>query len=373
MDDNFSSKTNGDLVFKWLPNSQDMLQKALINTNTIYYPFPSSSELFKVFDVSSQKVNFDMEDDFISIDQKNVPSNAKNKQKAQQIKKPTATKKITQNSKNVPQTSSLNRLKNPQTIQIQADWKVISDFNKQSLEKLKLEIEPEVEDKLWCGELFKISEDFEKDVINPLNPVELKRFEDSKFFGNISTLDDEKIKQGTEIANVFITDKILSVIMTSTLNSKPWHLKITKTGESIFFDKMHNSEIDLTTVNESSEILPPEDDDKNIDSFKNLSIEATLINEFIKEQIIDPNQRYEDEIEVPVEAHPFQEEGTVNIERLVYRYRVWKLGDFDVLVRSQVHAFDENEKGENILVNVFAINEFDVIFFIILEKQFQIN
>jgi hypothetical protein len=356
-----------DLILNWLPNSEEMLKRTLNNKNTIYYPTPSSSDFFKVFDVASQKGNLDAEDEFVSIDQKNVSAAGKTKSKAQPVKKTASTtaKKPSQTVKSSGTSSGLNKLKNPQTIQIQADWKVIADFNKQSLEKLRLEGEPEVEDKLWCGDLYKISEDYEKDIINPLNPVSLQRFDDYKFFGNISTLDDDKMKSGTEIANVFVTDKILSVIMTSTLNSKPWHLKITKIGESVFIDKMHNSEIDFTTVNESSEVLPPEDDDKNIDSFKNLAIEATLINEFIKEQIIDSSNKYEEEQEVPVESHPFNEEGASDIERLVYRYRVWKVGDFEVLVRSQVHAFDENEKGENIFVNIYALNEFDVYNFII--------
>jgi hypothetical protein len=351
-----------DLILNWLPNSEEMLKKTLNNKNTIYYPTPCSSDFFKVFDIASQKGNVDADDEFISIDQKNASSVGKAKSKTQPVKKTTSTttKKAPQNVKSAGTASGLNKLKNPQTIQIQADWKVVADFNKQSLEKLRLEGEPEVEDKLWCGDLYKISEEYEKDIINPLNPVSLKRFDDFKFFGNISTLDDDKMKSGTEIANVFVTDKILSVIMTSTLNSKPWHLKITKIGESVFIDKMQNSEIDFTTVNESSEVLPPEDDDKNIDSFKNLAIEATLINEFIKEQIIDSSIKYEEELEVPVESHPFNEERASDIERLVYRYRVWKVGDFDVLVRSQVHAFDENEKGENIFVNIYALNEFDV-------------
>jgi hypothetical protein len=123
---------------------------------------------------------------------------------------------------------------------------------------------------------------------------------------------------------------------------------------------MQNSEIDLVTVNESSDVMPPDDDDKNIDSFKNLSIEATLINEFIKEQILDPETNYDEEIEVPVESHPFTEE-TQDVERLMYRYRIWRIGDIEVLVRCQVHAFDENEKGESIFVNIYALNEFDVI------------
>jgi hypothetical protein len=362
---NTSNIFNDNFLYNWLPNSEEMLQKTLNNKNFVYYP-SVSSDSFKVFDITSQKGNMDADDEFVAIDQKTASTAPKTKakvqQQQQQTKKAQPVGKKGQYIKGAGYQSYQTgpKLKVPQTIQLQADWKVIADFNKQSLEKLKLEGDLDVEDKLICGELYKISEDYEKDTINPLNPLPLKRLDNFKFFGNISTLEDEKLKVGASIANVLVTDKILAVIMTSISNSRPWHLKITKVGESIFIDKMHNSEIDLTTVNESSDNMPPDDDDKNINSFKNLAIESTLINEFIKEQILDPEIKLEDESEVPVESHPFNEEGAQDVERLCYKYRLWRVGDIDVLVRCQVHAFDENEKGDNILVNVFALNEFDV-------------
>jgi hypothetical protein len=354
---------NDNFIYSWLPNCEEMLNKTMNNKNFIYYPHSSYHEKYKAFDMSSQRGSLDADDEFVSIDQKTASSTSSAKQKAkQQIKKTNlnVNKKTAQNIKGGTQQQYPIKLKVPQTISIQADWKVIADFNKQSLEKLRFEGDAEVEDKLFCGRLHKISEDYERDVINPLNPANLQRFDNYKFFGNISSLEDEKLKAGTGLATVFVTDKILSVIMTSIYNSRPWHLKITKAGDSIFIDKMQNSEIDLVTVNESSDVMPPDDDDKNIDSFKNLSIEATLINEFIKEQILDPETNYDEEIEVPVESHPFTEE-TQDVERLMYRYRIWRIGDIEVLVRCQVHAFDENEKGESIFVNIYALNEFDVI------------
>ena len=359
---------NDNFLEGWLPNCEDMLKMTLTNRNVIYYPPSESAESYKVFDITSQRGLLDAEDDFVAIDQK-VSTGVSAKQKAKtQVRK----QNVPSGKKQLPGVKGMGgahgqpKLKVTQTIQLQADWKVIADFNKQTLEKLRFEGEAEVEDKLFCGELHKISEDYERDMINPLNPVNMKRYDNFKFFGNISTLQDEKMKGGTEIANVFATDKILSVIMTSVSNSRPWHLKITKVGESIFIDKMDNSEIDLVTVNESSDVMPPDDDDKNIDSFKNLAIEATLINEFIKEQVLDEEIKFQEELEVPVEPHPFNEEGNADVERLTYRYRVWRIGDIEVLVRCQIHAFDENEKGDTVFVNVFALNEFDVRKFIII-------
>ena len=70
--------------------------------------------------------------------------------------------------------------------------------------------------------------------------------------------------------------------MTCIYNSHPWHLRFRKMGDKIFIEKMANSEIDKVTVNESDNTSTIYDD-KNINSYKNLNIEATLINEFIKE------------------------------------------------------------------------------------------
>jgi len=342
-----------EFIINWLPNCDEMINKTLKNLNLAYYPFSSTENKFKVFDFTPQRGLVDAEDEFISIDQKTASAKQKTKTQARATNVP-AKKHAGKDSQH-----QYSKLKVTQTIAIKPDWKVIANFNKQSLEKLRIDTDVEVEDKLFCGKLFKISEDFQKDNINPLNPVNLERYENFKFFGNISTLEDEKIKSATDIANVFVTDKILSVMMTCVFNSRPWHLKITKIGESIFIDKMPNSEIDLVTVNESSDNMPLDDDDKNIDSFKNLAIEATLINEFMKEQAIDPEYPYDEEIEVNVEPHPFAEEEK-DIERLTYRYRLWRLGDIDVLVRCQVHSFDLNEKGETNFVNVYALNEYNV-------------
>lgn len=312
---------NDNLLFNWLPNCEEMLKMTLNNPNIVYYPSTSNDILnYKVFDFTSQRA-MDTEEDFVAVDQKQVIAGGAKQKAKPQAKKTTQGANANKKNMNSKQPQVQTGKRTLQTIQIQPDWKSLTDFGKQSLEKLRIDIEPEVEDLLLCGNLYKISEDFEKDRVNSLNPIPLNRFENFKFFGNLSTLQDEKMKSGTQVANVFITDKLLSVIMTMVFNSRPWHLKITKVGDSIFFDKMPNSEVDFITVNESAENIPSEEDDKNIDSFHKLAVEATLINEFIKEQIIDTTTKFED----VNEPHPFTDEKEENVERLAYRYRVWRL------------------------------------------------
>ena len=191
--------------------------------------------------------------------------------------------------------------------------------------------------------------------------------------------EDEIIKTGSNKGNIFITDKILSVIMTCVYSSHPWHLKITKLGDNIYIDKMDNSEIDLVTVNESDN-TPYDDDDRNINSYRSLAIEATLINEFIKEQMLDfESEKFEDD-----GPNPFVDENykNDNIEHLGYRYRLWTIDDMKILVRCQIHSFnpideesesrknseseeeeqEEEEKEEKSnfeFTNVYAMNEYD--------------
>lgn len=181
--------------------------------------------------------------------------------------------------------------------------------------------------RLICGKLFHISADYEKDKVSAYDPKLLSRFDTEeqtvKFFGNSSTCEDPKIREEfKDKADVFITDKLLSVIMTMIFHSRPWHLKITKIGDKIFFDKMYNSNLDLTTVNESADVPPSDTMDDNINNFYNLSCEATLINEFIKEQVVDDENPNDQNIE----PNPFCNDGNQDdFEKVAYAYRLWNI------------------------------------------------
>ena len=181
--------------------------------------------------------------------------------------------------------------------------------------------------RLTCGKLFQISGDYEKDKVSAYDPKPLSRYDTEeqtvKFFGNSSTCEDPKIREDfKDKADVFITDKLLSVIMTMIFHSRPWHLKITKIGDKIFFDKMYNSNLDLITVNESADVPPPETQDEGINNFYNLSCEATLINEFLKEQVVDSD--YPKDENLP--PNPFSNDGDQeDFEKVAYVYRLWNI------------------------------------------------
>lgn len=368
-----------DFLLNNLPNCQDMLSKILPHKDMLYYP-PSSGlpSFVKVFDFASQK-NQGEDDEFISIDTK-TSSQAKNKSKQN---KKNANAQYAQNTKQKQTAQNKNayappqpKFKVSQTINPESSWKIIADFNKLTLEKLRLDqdTEVEVEEKSLVGNVYQLNEEMEE-RINPFNPLSLNKYDNMKFFGNITTLEDEMLKTA-DFANVFVTEKILSVIMTCVYNSHPWHLKIRKVANNIYIDKMENSEIDLVTVNESDN-TPSDDDDRNINGYKSLAIEATLINEFIKEQMVDLKSKpLLTDNDNPFKDSEMKEE---EVEHLGYRYRLFTIDDMKVIVRCQVHAYipkdeesdsneeeeeeekeDEKVKREKVeYVNIYALNEFD--------------
>jgi translation initiation factor 3 subunit D len=373
-----------------LPGAKEMLSLALPNKDILYYPFSSNAcQNLKAFDFISQKnVNEQDNNNFVSIEIKNVtnPQKVKKNKKNQNFNNNNVQKKnVQQKNQYLPPQP---KFKVSQSINPDSTWKIIVDYNKLRLEKIVLnkEVKISVENKLILGKIYNFIEDIDS-KISVYNPTTLNNYENMKFFGNVSTLEDNHIKQLVNEANVFLTDKIMSVIMTSVYSSHPWHLKIKKLGDNIYIDKMDNSEIDLVTVNESDE-TPSDELDNNINNYKRLAIEATLINEFIKEQIIDLNSE-------PYKCdgpNPFVDEDTKpeQIEHLGYVYRVWKLDNLKILIRCQVHSYqekieeinvaekniissdDENEEEEEEdeekknedenkyeFVNVYALNEFD--------------
>jgi len=306
-----------------LPGAMEMLKSTLPNKDIIYYPYNISSHntnILKAFDFISQKTINEAED-FISIDN-SIKTNISNQNKSKKNQKKSYNTKSNNKNINIKNNYLINqqpKFKISQTINPDSSWKIISDYNKLTLEKLIINTEIKVEEKLLLGNIYNIIEDI-NNRINPYNPVNLNKYEDYKFFGNITTLEDEKIKSGTDFANVFVTDKILSVVFTCIYNSHPWHLKITKLGDNIFIDKMEGSEIDLVTVNESDN-TPSDENDRDINGYKSLAIEATLINEFIKEQVIDlKSEKMETD-----GKNPFYEDGEdeSKLEHLGYRYG-WK-------------------------------------------------
>ena len=384
-----NSKNKDNFLFENLPGAEDMLIKTLPNKDLLYYPYNfQQNNSLNVFDFTYQKKGGET-DESLPTEKANTPQqkNKKNQNQKYQNQRYNQNQKYkNQGSKNIYQVNQ--RFNITQTIQPESNWVLLKDFNKRILEKLLIDYNNvKVTNKEICGNIYPINETFEEEI-SPYSPKPLQRYESMKFYGYTNTSSDNKLLNLDYSVNIYTTDKILAVLMTCIYNSHPWHLKFRKMGDKIFIEKMPNSELDKVTVNESDNTSTIYDD-KNINSYKNLNIEATLINEFIKEQLIDKEngEPYPGASPNPLND---EDEDDENVEHLGYIYRLWNLEGTKILVRSQVHAYEtildeekseeENEEKEEKeeeseekdesdeekekkmkykFINVFALNEFD--------------
>ena len=386
-DESEKAKNKDNFLFDNLPGAEDMLTKTLPNKDLLFYPYSTQkNSSLNVFDFINQKKGGET-DESSPIEKANTPQqkNKRNQNQKQHNRYNQNQKYKNQNSKIIYQVNQ--RFNVTQTIQPESNWVLVKDFNKRILEKLAIDFNKiKVTNKEVCGNIYPINESFEEEI-SPYSPKPLQRYDNMKFYGYTDTSSDNKLLKLDYSVNIYITDKILAVLMTCIYNSHPWHIKFRKIGDKIFVEKMSNSELDKVTVNESDNTSTIYDD-KNINSYNNLNIEATLINEFIKEQIIDKEngELYPTDNPNPLND---EEEDEENVEHLGYVYRLWNLEGTKILVRSQVHAYEtvlEEEKSEEEkeekeeeeeseekneseeekekklkyqFINVFALNEFD--------------
>ena len=85
----------------------------------------------------------------------------------------------------------------------------------------------------------------------------------------------------------FITDSLLSVLMTAPRAVRGWDLVFTKKGNTLFIDKRRGSRADAPTVAESFVDAPPGDDPSlGIDSATSLSDEAAAAQRDLSQQVL---------------------------------------------------------------------------------------
>ena len=129
----------------------------------------------------------------------------------------------------------------------------------------------------------------------------------------------------------------------------PRDITITKSGNNIFFDKRHDSNLELLTVNENSSEPPAEaeKDTVNINSAPNLALETTNV-EFAAKKIAT------DETD---EATSF-ESTDISGDQCAYRYRQWNLGDNTLLIaRLRVDSALPNAQDQ--YANIHTFFEYD--------------
>ncbi|PWA56039.1 hypothetical protein CTI12_AA422680 [Artemisia annua] len=238
------------------------------------------------------------------------------------------------------------------SVDIQPEWNMLDQIPFSVFSKLSYNV-GEPEDLVTCG----VVEGYDKsyDRTTPKNERRLERFKNRNFF-KVTTTDDPVIRRlaNEDKATVFATDSILSTLMCAPRSVYSWDIVIQRVGNKLFFDKRDGSQLDLLSVNETSqEPLPEAKDD--INSAHSLSVEAAFINQNFSQQVLvrgDGGKVSFDEV------NPFASEGE-EVALVGYKYRRWKLdNDTNLVVRCEVQSYiDVNDKKSFLTLN--ALNEFD--------------
>ncbi|KAL5711014.1 Eukaryotic translation initiation factor 3 subunit D [Ranunculus cassubicifolius] len=220
------------------------------------------------------------------------------------------------------------------SVDIQPEWTMLDQIPFSTFSKLSFNA-PEPEDLLICGALEYYDKSYDR--INPKNEKRLERFKNRNFF-KVTTTDDPIIRRlaNEDKATVFATDAILSTLMCAPRSVYSWDIVIQRVGNKLFLDKRDGSQLDLLSVNETSqEPLPEAKED--INSAYSLSVEAAYINQNFSQLVLvrDGNKvGFE-------EGNPFASEGE-EVASAAYRYRRWKLDNEMYLVaRCEVHSAAE--------------------------------
>ncbi|XP_010926628.1 eukaryotic translation initiation factor 3 subunit D [Elaeis guineensis] len=238
------------------------------------------------------------------------------------------------------------------SVDIQPEWTMLDQIPFSTFSKLSFAVPDPPEDLLVCGALEFYDRSFDR--VNPKNERRLERFKSRNFF-KVTTTDDPVIRRlaADDKATVFATDAILSALMCAPRSVYSWDIVIQRVGNKLFFDKRDGSQLDLLSVNETSQ-EPLPDAKEDINSAHSLAVEATYINQNFSQQVLlrDGNKVTFDE------PNPFAAEGE-EVASVAYRYRRWKLDDDTSLVaRCEVHAVSD-VKGQRSFMTLNALNEFD--------------
>lgn len=180
----------------------------------------------------------------------------------------------------------ITRIRDP-SVKIDSDWLQLDSFDLTQLKELTANVPTEVKDLRWTGSLEAYDEECDRATSRRPRPV--RRFDnvDSVF---VKTADDPVIEElATEDAgNVFGTEAVLAHLMACTRSTMPWDIVATYVAGSIFLDVRDEFEFELHSVNETSNMAPPEGDQDAINGRVQLSLEATACHHNFTQQVRDP-------------------------------------------------------------------------------------
>eukprot|EP00817_Percolomonadidae_sp_ATCC50343_P001557 CAMPEP_0117428762 /NCGR_PEP_ID=MMETSP0758-20121206/8396_1 /TAXON_ID=63605 /ORGANISM="Percolomonas cosmopolitus, Strain AE-1 (ATCC 50343)" /LENGTH=516 /DNA_ID=CAMNT_0005215295 /DNA_START=277 /DNA_END=1824 /DNA_ORIENTATION=+ len=183
-------------------------------------------------------------------------------------------------------------------------------------------------------------------TVTSSNPVTLVSKGKRNFYSTTASEDPILLKYAEEKqANVFLSAKLLSLIMAATRTVLSWDVVVTKKDGVIFFDKRDKmTRVDIMTVDETSVKPPKGSSDKkaHMDSAFELGKEATIANLKFSQLVTQTKQK-----QTFKEPNPFAKEGD-NPAGVGFRYRKFQVSPtITAIVRCEVDGFiDNSEKIE---------------------------
>lgn len=161
----------------------------------------------------------------------------------------------------------------------------------------------------------------------------------------------QELAKDAENRTIYATDNIISAIMCATRSVYPWDIVITKEGDSIWLDKRPSaalgkfslflpffdqpiSPLDIVTVYENA-AEPPSEEKDTLNSASALAAEATVVNRLFASNTTKQTEKYRF-----AEPNPFisAQSTTPPPASVAYRYRRFRLGDTDLVMRCAIDA-----------------------------------
>ena len=247
------------------------------------------------------------------------------------------------------------------SIEIHKSWKQVHTMLLADLIKAKVDAVPEAEDLRSHGHLEQFDSALEQITTRTEKP--LRKFEQRQFF-TVTTSDDPVLQELTAAneGTIYATDTILGVLMSASRSVYSWDLVVTKTGDTLVWDKRPKSLVDMMTVHETgNEQGLNLDEDASLNHPTHLSAETTAINQnFTQQALLKDSERW-----VPDGTHesPFVSgiEAGFEAAPVLYRYRRWRMpGGHRLVARTEINGFAQKKgSADKQMVSICALNEFD--------------
>jgi translation initiation factor 3 subunit D len=249
------------------------------------------------------------------------------------------------------------------SITVKADWQLLEEIEFNRLAKLNLDV-GDGDDLESYGFLQYYDRAFDKTSVKlerSLAVVDKVQF-------NPTASEDPIIQRlsSEKAAQIFVTDNVLSMLLCASRTVYPWDMIITRKGDQLFFDKREGGPFDFLTVNENA-LEPPLDPEGGVGGGINtpaaLSMEATYINSNFALQVVDSSEGGVLQMEHP---NPFYNEAQESepVAPKAYKYRLFDVSTsaeepVTLVVRSEIDAVMKQPSGEDALVSIKTLNEFD--------------